>query len=172
MRRAIGSAVVGLLGGTVLSGVSFGQALSAPPHLIRPPLNWSVAMPAPLPSPTTPTPLPSPPTRIWVHLYGTADLEQLRATNFIHYLRARRILAAANEICRPGPTHTYPARFKGDYPNCESAMWLTSFPPKKRLTFHLDDVGYIALVSVRVSGDFLRGPAIGVAIGVPVEKHP
>jgi hypothetical protein len=143
MRRAIGSALVGLLAATALSEGALGQARSSAPP-------------------------PAPPTRIWVHLYGTADLEQLRATNFNHYLRARRILAAANEICQPGPPHTYPARFKGAYPNCESVMWLTSLPPKKRLTFHLDDVGYIALVSVTVSGDFSRGPAIGV----PIEKHP
>src|SRR6202034_3369909 len=128
MRRAIGSAVVGLLGVTALSGDSFGQA-------------WSSAAP----------PSPSPHTRIWVHLNGASDLEHLRATNFNHYLRAQRILAAANEICQPGPAHSYPARFNGDYLNCESMFWLTSNPPKKVLVFHLDDVGYIALVSVTVS---------------------
>jgi hypothetical protein len=88
---------------------------------------------------------------MWVHLNAAADLEHLRATNFNHYLRVQRILAAANEICQPGPAHSYPARFNGDYLNCES-MWFTSNPPKKLLTFHLDDVGSIALVSVTVSG--------------------
>jgi hypothetical protein len=135
MRRAIGSAVVGLLGVTALSGVSLGQA-------------WSSSAP----------PAPSPPTRMWVHLDGAADLEHLRATNFNHYLRAKRILAAANEICQPGPAHHYPTRFDGDYLNCES-MWFTSNPPKKLLTFHLEDVGYIALVSVTVSGAKLEALA-------------
>jgi hypothetical protein len=120
-----GSAVIGLLlGATALSGVSWGQALSS-------------------------AALPSPPTRVWVHLNGVVDLERLRATNLNHYLRAQSILAAANEICQPGPTHSYPARFNGDYPTCQGAFWLTSNPPKKLLEFHLDDVGYIALVSVK-----------------------
>jgi hypothetical protein len=100
---------------------------------------------------------------MWVHLDGAADLEHLRATNLNHYLRAQKILAAANEICQPGPTHPYPTRFKGDYPNCESMFWLTSSPPKKVLVFHLDDVGYIAVVSVTVSGGKLEELAAKVA---------
>jgi hypothetical protein len=157
MRTAIGAAMVGVLGATALSGLCSGPA-------------WSSSAPSP---PTRDwsrhalSPPPSPPTRIWVHLNGVTDLEHLRATNFPHYLRARRILAAANEICQAGPSHAYPARFAGDYPNCESAVWLPSNPPKKRLTFHLDDVGYIALVSVPVSGNFLGGPAIGVPVVTP-----
>jgi len=141
MRGAIGAAVIGLLGATVLSGASFGQAWSgsAPPS---PTPNWSLR--------STP-PSPSPPTRMWVHLNGAADLEHLRATNFNHYLRARPILAAANEICQPGPAHVYPTRFEGDYLSC-GGPFLMSNPPKALLKFHLDDVGYIALVSVTVDG--------------------
>ncbi len=143
MRRAIGSAVVGLLGAAVLSAVSFGQALSsASPPMPAPPQDWSL-QPAQPPSGLL--------TRKWVHLDGVADLERLRATNFNHYLRAQAILAAANEICQPGPSHPYPTRFSGDYPSCASMFWLTSNPPKKLLVFHLDDVGYLALVSVTVS---------------------
>jgi hypothetical protein len=129
MRKATVLTVVSLLGITAWPVVSGAQAWSSPP---------------------------SPPTRAWVHLDGATDLERLRATNFNHYLRAREILAAANEICQPGPAHTIPTRFAGDYPNCESSMWLTSNPPKKLLTFHLDDVGYIALVSVTVGGGKLQ----------------
>jgi hypothetical protein len=148
MRRAIGAAVVGLLGASALSGVSYGQAWSSSPPLSPPPeRNWSLQLMPPSPLPTT---------RKWVHLNGAADLEHLRATNFNHYLRAQPILAAANEICQPGPTHAYPTRFAGDYLYCESMFWLTSFPPKKVLVFHLDDVGYIALVSVTVSGGKAR----------------
>jgi hypothetical protein len=142
MRRAIGATVVGVLAATALSGVAFGQAMATPPAASPPQHNWSLLLP----------PAPSPPTRLWVHLNGAADMERLRATNPNHYLRAQRIIAAANEICQPGPTRAYPARFKDEYASCESMFWLSSYPPKKRLEFHLDDVGYIALVSVTVSG--------------------
>ena len=82
-----------------------------------------------------------------VHLNGAVDLEHLRETNFYHYLRAKKILAAANEICRPRPEQIFRARFNDADPQCGS-MWMTSFPPKKQLRFHLDDVYYIALVTV------------------------
>ena len=157
MRTAVGAAVVGLLGATALSGVCFGQAWSSPaaPPTTR---NWSLH--------AMPPPPPEPPTRMWVHLNGAADLEQLRATNFNHYLRAQKILAAANEICQPGPAHAYPTRFEGDYLSC-GGPFLMSNPPKALLKFHLDDVGYIALVSVTVSGGKMeKGPL------TPVEGSP
>jgi len=82
-----------------------------------------------------------------VYLNGVADLEHLRDTNFYHYLRAKKILAAANEICRPRPEPTHLARFNGAEPQCGS-MWMTSLPPKKQLRFHLGSVYYVALVTV------------------------
>jgi hypothetical protein len=135
MRKVIGSAVIGLLGATAWPGLSWGQAPDWSLHSLPPP--------------------PSPPTRKWVHLNGVADLERLQATNLNHYLRAQPILAAANEICGPGPAKNVPTRFSSASPSC-GAMWLTSHPAKKILTFHLDDVGYIALVSVTVSGGRLE----------------
>jgi hypothetical protein len=120
MRRAITSAVLGLLCVGALTG-------------------------APLAQVTVKT--PSPPPRMSVRLDGPADLEHLRETNFNHYLRAKKILAAANEICRPGPEKIYLARFGGADPHC-GAMWMTSYPPKKLLSFRLDSVQYIALVTI------------------------
>lgn len=92
----------------------------------------------------------------WVWLNGTADLEHLRETNLDHYLRARKILAAANELCAPGASRTYRARFDDADPRCEALMWMTSYPPKKLLSFHLDDIHYLALVSVTDSGKLHR----------------
>jgi hypothetical protein len=96
---------------------------------------------------------PSPPTSTlrmpWkvVTLDDAAELEHLRQTNFAHYLRARKILAAANEICSPGSLQVQQARFDGADPQC-GLMWMTSYPPKKLLSFHLDGIHYLALVTV------------------------
>jgi hypothetical protein len=156
MRTATGSIVVGLLSLIAATGAASGQALSSPAPSSPPPTpHWDLRS-AP--------PSSAPPTRSWVHLDGVADLERLRGTNFNHYLRARSILAAANEICQPGPARTVPLRFKNDFPSC-GGMWLTSNPPKKLLTFHLDDVGYIALVSVTVDGGKLQALAGRAAAG-------
>jgi Nucleotidyltransferase len=124
MRRTKGSAVLGLLCATAVTGTSGAQVLPISTEAPR--------------SPTT------------VYLYGATDLEYLRETNFNHYVRAQRILAAANEICRAGPERTYLARFDGADPHCND-FWKTSNPPKKQLSFHLDSVHYIALVSVTAS---------------------
>ena len=83
----------------------------------------------------------------WVHLYGPADLEHLRQTNLDHYLRARKIMAAANEICKPGLPQLYMALRDTTDPAC-GVMWMTSWPPKKLLSFRLDNVHYLALVTV------------------------
>jgi hypothetical protein len=46
--------------------------------------------------------LTSPPRRT-VYLDGPSDLARLRQANPAHYARAERILAEANQLCRPGP---------------------------------------------------------------------
>ncbi len=118
MQKAITPAVLGLLSATAMTSV---KAAQAPPEVPGPPRT--------------------------VYLNGPADLEHLRETNLYHYLRAKKILAAANELCRPKWKPTYLARFDGADPQC-GLMWMTSFPPKKQLRFHLDGVYYIALVTV------------------------
>ena len=82
-----------------------------------------------------------------VTLNSAADLERLRHTNLPHYLRAQKIIAAANVICHPGSPGSSAARFDEPGPHC-GELWLASNPPKKVLSFDLDDVHYIALVTV------------------------
>lgn len=126
MPRAISPAVLGLLLATAGASVCVAQSVTkAPPRSV--------------------TVVPVPPAV--VHLDDAADLEHLRQTNFAHYLRARRILAAANKICRPGPPTAQRVRSVGAEPEC-GAIWMTSYPPKKVLSFYLDHVHYLALVTV------------------------
>jgi hypothetical protein len=74
----------------------------------------------------------------YVYLYGQSDLDRLRATHPGHYARAERIMAAANELCRPKP---------GDI-SCAEMLVKTSNPPKRQISFTLDDTHYIALVVI------------------------
>lgn len=147
MCRAITPVVLGLLSTTLtcLAAAQTPAAVQAP-AAGQVPVAAQVAVAARVPAKSEAA-MPQmlvPPT---VHLNGAADLERLRRTNLYHYLRARKILAAANEICRPKPERTYRALFNDSDPHC-GAMWMTSFPPKKQLTFRLDDVYYVALVTV------------------------
>jgi hypothetical protein len=94
--------------------------------------------------------------RSMVRLDSAADLERLRETNPDHYSRARKILASANAICSQQQGTAHPIRIGGAVPVC-GELWKTSLPPKVRLFFQLDDIDYIALVSVTANpGEALR----------------
>ncbi len=126
MERAMGSAVLGLLCVSITLGTA------------------AVAQ-APSPSPD---PVPAKPVPKTVYLYAAADLEHLRDTNFNHYQRAQRIIAAGNKLCQPGPPTLQYSQFDAQDLHCESLLLKTSNPPKKQLEFRLDDVRYVALVTI------------------------
>jgi hypothetical protein len=83
-----------------------------------------------------------------VHLDGVKSLEALRQSNLAHFARAERIIAAANELCRPGPLENDFTRFEAKDISCNGALLKTSNPPKKELQFTLDRTRYLALVAI------------------------
>jgi hypothetical protein len=89
---------------------------------------------------------PAPP--VVIHLDGAKSLHALRATNPAHFARAERIIAAANELCRPGPLEGVLARFAAQDISCSESLLKTSNPPKKELQFTLDRTRYVALVAI------------------------
>ena len=84
----------------------------------------------------------------YVYLYGQSDLDRLRATHPGHYARAERIMAAANELCRPKPGDISYAKFDARDISCAEMLVKTSNPPKRQISFTLDDTHYIALVVI------------------------
>lgn len=93
-------------------------------------------------------PVPPKPLGEVVRLYGAADLDRLRATNFNHYQRAEKIIAAGNKLCRPGAPALQLAAALGASDMSCAANLLTSNPPKKLLDFRLDSTRYIALITI------------------------
>jgi hypothetical protein len=83
-----------------------------------------------------------------VHLDGVKSLEALRKSNPAHFARAERIIAAANELCRPGPLESTFTRFEAKDISCSDSLLKTSNPPKKELQFTLDRTRYLALVAI------------------------
>jgi len=86
--------------------------------------------------------------REYVYLYGQANLDRLRATNPGHYAQAERIMAAANELCRPKPGEVSYVEFAARAITCSDMLLKTSNPPKRQISFTLDETRYIALVAV------------------------
>lgn len=83
-----------------------------------------------------------------MYLDGASSLARLRATNPTHFALAQRIISAANQLCRPGPDEVLPARLHARDFSCARMLLKTSNPPKREITFRLDDTRYIALVVV------------------------
>ncbi len=75
-------------------------------------------------------------------------LDNLQATNPRHYAIARRILAAASEICDASKASPVRTLFHAKYVACTAGFWLTSNPPKHELSFRIDETVYSALVAV------------------------
>lgn len=80
-----------------------------------------------------------------VHLDERA-LEQLRTSNPSHYARAQEILAAANYLCRPTAGEVEYAKLGAKNVSCLDDLVRTSNPPKREISFRLDDTQYVALV--------------------------
>lgn len=74
------------------------------------------------------------------------SLENLLHANPRHYAIARRILAAADQICDAHEAQPMATRFDAKYVTCANSFWLTSNPPKRSLHFRIDDTVYSALV--------------------------
>lgn len=83
-----------------------------------------------------------------VYLNGPKSLAALQRVNPLHYARAERIIAAANEVCRPGPLERYYARFGAREISCTAMFLRLSNPPKKQLAFRLDNTRYVALATI------------------------
>jgi hypothetical protein len=83
-----------------------------------------------------------------VHLDGPVSLAELRAANPGHYARAQKILSAANQLCRPTAGELEYAKFDAKNISCIRSLVKTSNPPKRAISFRLDDTEYIALVTL------------------------
>jgi len=91
-----------------------------------------------------------------VHLGSASDLARLRKTNPGHYARAVRLINNANTLCSPGA----PKVQNADGRNISCAMLLlTSNPPKRELSFTLDDTPYVAMVTVTADRPHLTDAA-------------
>ena len=93
---------------------------------------------------------------IVVYLSGASALADLERTNPNHAARAKRILAAASELCKPGPETVNYASFQASDIRCDGAILRTSLPAKREIAFTLDDTRYLALVTVPSTGTFRK----------------
>jgi hypothetical protein len=86
-----------------------------------------------------------------VHLDTPDQLAHLRDTNPDHYTRATHILAAANRLCPPGAPKVQEADLRSNESLKCGHTFLTSNPPKRRISFTLDGTQYVALVTITAS---------------------
>ena len=75
-------------------------------------------------------------------------LEELSKSNPGHYAEAQRVMAAASTLCAPGHLQTRKA-LRLPEASCREAFLRTSYPPKREISFQLDETRYVTLVTVR-----------------------
>lgn len=75
-------------------------------------------------------------------------LEEIKKSNPDRYARIRSVMASASEMCKPNA-----ARFwitpTAAAPDCSSMVLKTSYPPKRQISFSIDDTVYVTNVVVR-----------------------
>jgi hypothetical protein len=115
-----------------------------------------------------------------VYLGGVAAVEQLRMTNPRDYPRVQRILASADQLCKPGEPKALALKLDAQEVHC-GAFIFTSDPPQRQISFRLDDTRYIAMIfltgfEVKLAPiPFLQGPEgklIPIGARVAVRESP
>jgi hypothetical protein len=85
-----------------------------------------------------------------VYLNGPDAMAELEKSNPKHFEIATKILAAGPQLCDVGAPRVYQAYMGAEEITCSSFLLRTSNPPKKQISFELEDATYIALVEVKV----------------------
>lgn len=86
-----------------------------------------------------------------IYLNGDEAMAELERTNPRHYEIAKLILASGPKLCEPGAPRVYQLHMGADEITCSNFLLRTSNPPKKQISFQLEDAVYIALVVVEGS---------------------
>jgi hypothetical protein len=92
-------------------------------------------------------------------------LEELKQSNPRHYAEAQKVMAAAAELCRPGAPQVLRIE-KLPETKCSDAFLKTSYPPKREISFTLDDTRYIALVTMKDAAPTLHPAGQDAPTGV------
>lgn len=141
---------IGFMVGTAAAVAADTQ--SRPPPTPAPPVAITTASPGTAPPINIVVGSPPISTKHHVLLDGDEALAKLQISNPRHYAIARRIFAAATEICNLGDAEPILTKYGADYIGCARGLWLTSNPPKREIFFHIDDTAYSARVVVKELG--------------------
>src|SRR5688572_14762208 len=77
-------------------------------------------------------------------------LEELKTSRPAHYARARKVIDEASKPCPLGELQSLPIQQRTS-PQCSTFVLRTSNPPKRQVTFAVDDTLYIANVVLKQS---------------------
>jgi hypothetical protein len=77
-------------------------------------------------------------------------LEELKSSNPRHYEEATRVMAASDTLCAPGSLQSWKVMNLPPV-HCTGDFLKTSPPPKRQISFDIDETRYIALVTLQDS---------------------
>ena len=74
-------------------------------------------------------------------------LEEIKKSNPERYAKVQTVMASASEMCKPNAARTWPLA-SVQSADCSTLVLKTSYPPKRQISFQIDDTRYVALVTV------------------------
>ena len=97
------------------------------------------------------TPAPAKTIQRTIYL-DSVVLEDLKKSNPARYAKVQSVMASASEMCKPNAARTWALAnsvANAPSPDCSTLFLKTSYPPKRQISFVVDDTLYITNVIVR-----------------------
>ena len=97
------------------------------------------------------TPAPAKTIQRTIYL-DSVVLEDLKKSNPARYAKVQSVMASASEMCKPNAARTWALAnsvANAPSPDCSTLFLKTSYPPKRQISFVLDNTIYIAHVVIQ-----------------------
>ena len=90
----------------------------------------------------------TPPIQRTVYL-DSVVLEDIKTSNPEHYAQIQRVMASASQMCKPNAARGWALANTESASTCSTMVLKTSYPPKRQISFQIENTRYIANVIVR-----------------------
>lgn len=90
----------------------------------------------------------TPPVQRTVYL-DSVVLEDIKTSNPEHYAQIQRVMASASQMCKPNAARGWALASTRSASDCSTMVLKTSYPPKRQISFQIENTRYIANVIVR-----------------------
>jgi hypothetical protein len=107
----------------------------------------------------------TPPVQRTVYL-DSVVLEDIKTSNPEHYAQIQRVMASASQMCKPNAARDWALASTKSASDCSTVVLKTSYPPKRQISFQIENTRYIANVIVRDAPALVKAePGVLIPLG-------